>query len=354
MLAPFGERWSSDSGGAQPVALTIFRGMTPLGVLCLQELGTKWWWLGALVTHKDHRKKGMASALMAVVRTTARRLGLTGIAGHSPGGLEGDPWKFMMSLKAARVTGDESWFHDLASARQDDVHGHNDSRASTNGPGLAFIFDLPESSETYSKKVHATMKSVHAYVTRTHPCPDPNPIPAHEPRLIAGPLVDAEGDAAARPDEEDPNFSNPDREPCPSSDPAAAAEGDVAGGHNEAAARSDPAGTNRDQEEPNRNSIGELETGRKRGLVTQDAVVPKKKRKGKGREGQGKKGDSECTVGVPAHRFMDTALVSDDDEDAPDSDDKDFLASDEDQDDMAPMPRNLPSRLGGALNANKK
>ena len=52
----------------------------------------------------------MARALMAVGKTTARRLGLRGILGDSPGGLDGDPWKFMLSLKAAAVKGDESWF----------------------------------------------------------------------------------------------------------------------------------------------------------------------------------------------------------------------------------------------------
>ena len=80
-------------------------------MLCFQELGTKWWLLGALlVTHKDHGKKEMASALLAVGKTTARRLALRGILGDSPGGLDGDPWKFMLSLKAAAVKGDESWF----------------------------------------------------------------------------------------------------------------------------------------------------------------------------------------------------------------------------------------------------
>ena len=58
---------------------------------------------------------------------------------------------------------------------------------------LPFIFNPPESSETYTKKMHETMKSVRAYVTRTHQCPDSHPNLDREPRPMDGLVVGAKG-----------------------------------------------------------------------------------------------------------------------------------------------------------------
>ena len=324
LFAPHcGAVWSEDSVSTQPIALTIFRGMTPLGVLCLRETGREYWELGAVVTHEEHRQKGLAKALVAVVQTAAQTARVQGIVGHAKGGSKGDAWNSMAHLGAKKVMGHEKWYHDLSSAHFAAAEGVDASLDSDLKP-LPFVYRPHDGNTNY---VDRTMEVVHAYVMLGHVTPHGYARAAPDPNRISSPVPD-------HADPPGPNVEGVAEEAVVEEKGDGQPERSVGSGEGSGGGRG---------------GEGQGSNG------NQAAKGKTKKTRRKRKRGEEGEGGSEATVGKRLNRFADIECRSDD---SSNEDDNSSMIDDTeyDQDPVPPCiggKSNLQAQLQGGTNSRE-